>query len=194
MRTNSLSLLKADSRRLTALVDSFVRRGTMVRGWLRPALPAGATADLSTVSTESVNQPVGPAGLTDVVRRMPRTAAKRVLRIADDCCRAAVFVSSLPLHVSVPVGKPFMSLLGAVIAWLLQGLLRRPAPALVRSACGRQLGRAVRPECAGSLFAWRYAAGDRALIWWWSDHAGWRLTQGSNCARRGAFRQGVRRR
>ena len=165
----------------------------MLSGSLRPALPAGATADLSTVSTESASQPVGPAGLTDVVRRMPRTAAKRVLRIADDCCRALVFVSSLPLHVSVPVGKPFMSLLGAVIAWLLQGLLRRPAPAFARSAHGRQLGRAVRPECAGSLLAWNDAASDRALIWWWSDHAGWSFTRGSHCAWRGAFRQGVRR-
>ena len=107
------------------------------------------------------------------------------------CC--GVRVECLELHVFVPVGKPFMSLLGVVIAWLLQGLLGRPAPALVRSAHGQRMGHAVRPECAWSLFAWRYAAGDRALIWWWSDHAGWRCTQGSKCARRGALREGFQR-
>ncbi|MFO1094937.1 MAG: hypothetical protein U0992_16770 [Planctomycetaceae bacterium] len=88
-----------------------------------------------------------------------------------------------------------MSLLGAVIAWLLRGLLRRPAPALARSAAGYWAGAQLSPECAAEAVAWQHATVAPLLFWPWSDPAWGRCAAGSRRRRisPGLFDQWVRR-
>src|SRR5262245_29255758 len=133
----------------------------MHSGSLVPALPAESGADCPQISTVAVkNSPWGPAGMREIVSRTPGKAGRRTILYAGDCGHVPAFVSSESrCSTWMPVGESFMSLLGAVIAWLLRGLLRRPAPALARSAAGYWAGARLSPEYTAEACAWQHAAG-----------------------------------
>jgi hypothetical protein len=156
------------------------------------------SADCPQKTTVTVKQGrVGPVGWGTPPVELPGEGGLGAKLRAGDCGLSRAFVSSdLSRSTFAPVGSPFMSLLSAIIAWLVSGLPGRPSPALVRTRFGGETGRRWRPECAWSLVAWQHAKPGPPRFWKSSDRQCGGSLPGS-CVRRAgsrAFRQWVGRR